>query len=223
MMDQFPLSAQQEAYAYLLDGILSGTLAAGTRLKPIEIAKHLGISRMPVREAIRQLDAEGFTVSRPNRGAVVTTLSPDDMLELFEIRAALEALAARMVVSIISAKELDALRELNGRMNIAANDVEAWIARHEEFHAFFVGVTKRSRLISITANLRKAVQPYYRIFMRRHEAPQPVEHQLVIDALASNDPDFASAALRNHVMADTGAMIEYLRDLEPHRIRDPLK
>src|SRR4051812_15328338 len=144
MMDHFPLSAQQEAYAYLLDGILAGTLAAGTRLKPIEIAKHLGISRMPVREAIRQLDAEGFTVSRPNRGAVVTTLSPDDMLELFEIRAALEALAARMAVSIISAKELDALRELNGRMNIAANDVEAWIARHEEFHAFFVGVTKRS-------------------------------------------------------------------------------
>lgn len=85
-----PPSAQQLAYIHLQDRIVSGALPGGTRLKPEPIAQQLGISRMPVREAIRQLNAEGYVTIMPNRGAVVTNRTPEDVIELFEMRAVLE-------------------------------------------------------------------------------------------------------------------------------------
>src|SRR5687767_7810298 len=89
-------TAQEEAYTYLREAILSGHYPGGTRLDLNEIARAVRASRMPVREAIRQLDAEGLVSIRPNRGAVVTQLTADDIVELFETRAVLEGLAARV-------------------------------------------------------------------------------------------------------------------------------
>src|SRR5690606_37515129 len=91
-------TAQQAAYHYIRERIISGAFPAGSKLNPAKIAQTLGLSRMPVREAILQLDAEGFANMRPNRGAIVTSLSPDGVLELFEMRSVLEALAARMAM-----------------------------------------------------------------------------------------------------------------------------
>ena len=89
-------TAQEEAYLYLRESILSGDLPGGTRLDIARVATHLGMSRMPVREALRQLASEGLVVIRPNRGVAVTQLTPEDVLEIFEMRAALEGLAARL-------------------------------------------------------------------------------------------------------------------------------
>ncbi len=89
-------TAQEEAYFYLRESILSGSLPGGTRLDISQIATHLGMSRMPVREALRQIASEGLVVIRPNRGVVVTQLTPEDVLEIFEMRAVLEGLAAHL-------------------------------------------------------------------------------------------------------------------------------
>jgi DNA-binding GntR family transcriptional regulator len=89
------LTAQQVAYIHLQDRIVSGALVTGSRINSDMVAAELGISRMPVREAIRQLDAEGYVTIRPNRGAIVTTRSREQIVELFEIRAVLEGMALR--------------------------------------------------------------------------------------------------------------------------------
>ena len=94
-LNQTATSAQQQAYLFLRDQIQVGRLAGGSRIKPEDIATELGISRMPVREAIRQLDTEGLLTIRPNRGAIVTVFSADRLSELFEMRAVLEGLCAR--------------------------------------------------------------------------------------------------------------------------------
>src|SRR5262249_40341816 len=98
MLDDPPsggTSAPQLAANYLRKEILAGRFPAGMRLKTEEVAETLGISRMPVRDALRQLHSEGLVVVRPNRGALVTRLTAKEVLEAFEIRAVLEGLAAR--------------------------------------------------------------------------------------------------------------------------------
>ena len=96
------VSAQQEAYRFLRDRILSGELTAEARLNPAEIAELLGISRMPVREALRQLDAEGLVTMRPNRAAHVTRLTAPEVEDLFEIRTMLEVMAVRYAVQAMT-------------------------------------------------------------------------------------------------------------------------
>src|ERR1700712_4074602 len=88
-------SAQQRAYQFIRGCILQGEIPGGSKINPAEIAKTLGISRMPVREALVQLDVEGLVTNRMTRGAIVTVLDPSDVEELFEMRAALESIAAR--------------------------------------------------------------------------------------------------------------------------------
>ena len=99
MSAEAPLAtAQQEAYLFLREQILSGELSAQARVNPADVADRLGISRMPVREALRQLDAEGLVIMRPNRRAFVASLSATEVEELFEIRTALEVMAVGYAV-----------------------------------------------------------------------------------------------------------------------------
>ena len=110
-------TAQQEAYRYLRERILSGDFPGDTRVNPGEVAELLGISRMPVREALRQLDAEGLVTMRPNRGALVTSLTAAEVEELFEIRTALEVMAVRSAVLAIAPDSLAELTALKDRIS----------------------------------------------------------------------------------------------------------
>src|SRR5579871_541757 len=91
-------TAEEFAHERLRELILTGELAGGTRLQQAELAARLGISRMPVRQAILRLESEGLVIQRPNRGAFVTLLGPEGILELFEMRSVLEGLALRLAV-----------------------------------------------------------------------------------------------------------------------------
>src|SRR5277367_3122292 len=109
------ISAQQQAYLYLREQIQAGRLKGGMRVKPEDIASEIGTSRMPVREAIRQLDTEGLLTIRPNRGAIVTILSPENLSELFEMRAVLEGLCARRAAATFDEDAADELTLLLNR------------------------------------------------------------------------------------------------------------
>src|SRR5260221_12684084 len=125
-------NAQQQAYSYLRSKIFSGELRGGMRLNPEEIAKTLEISRMPVREAIRQLDAEGYVVMRPNRGAVVTQLTVAEIQDLFEMRAALEGLAVRHAVPYLTDEAFYELATLKDRMDRAREEPAKWMRLHAD-------------------------------------------------------------------------------------------
>lgn len=115
--DRQPLTAEEEAYNFLLDAICGGRLRKGDRLIAEDIASEIGMSRMPVREAFRRLDAQGLVTLRPNRGAVVGGLDIDELHEVFEMRSALEGLAVRVAVARIGERQLAALERMLDEMD----------------------------------------------------------------------------------------------------------
>lgn len=209
-------SSQQQAYVYLQDRIASGALPGGARLKPESIAAELGISRMPVREAIRQLDAEGYVTIRPNRGAVVTPRSRDEIIELFEIRAALEGLALRLgaarMVGDFGEETLAELEAELQRLRGLRTDQAAWHARHDDVHDHLCRTSGRLQLEAECRRYRLAIQPYMRLYLksgRTFEQPG-FEHEHLIDALRRHDGELAETRVRSHIMANADAIAQCL-------------
>ncbi|MEQ9811333.1 MAG: GntR family transcriptional regulator [Azospirillaceae bacterium] len=213
MVSDRPASAQQQAYLHLRKQILEGQLPAGSLLKPEQVAQQIGVSRMPVREAIRQLDAEGLVVFRPNRRAVVQSLSWKEVHEIFEIRAVLEGLAARHAAINASVDDIADLHHFWDRMERAKTKPEKWIAHHDEFHQFVVRLAARPRLAAQINLLRDTCRPYFRLHISvygRPEAPGFSE-KLIIDALEEKDPAVAEQVMQEHVMAHSQWLEDYLR------------
>jgi DNA-binding GntR family transcriptional regulator len=216
MVEPGLLSAQQEAYAYLRNRILSGELTGDARLNPTEIAELLGVSRMPVREALRQLDAEGLVIMRPNRAAQVRRLTAADVEDLFEVRTALEVLAVRPAVPALNGESLAELVATMERMDRArANPVE-WLRRHDDFHDSICALGNRKRLRQELARVRLAIRPYLLMYMKVFDTVEMpgLEHTSLIDALASRDVERAEKAMRVHVANPGAGLIKFLRERE---------
>lgn len=206
-------SAQQQAYLFLRDQIQAGRLQGGARVKPENIAAELGISRMPVREAIRQLDTEGLLTIRPNRGAIVTVFSPDHLSELFEMRAVLEGLCARRAAATFDEDAADELTLLFNRLNRAQGDVDLWIERHELFHDFICQRANRPHVLAEVRKLRAAVEPYLRLSQTHPVTMNDSarQHKELIDVLRTLDPDRAEAVMRHHIDSTAAELIPALR------------
>ena len=198
------VSAHEEAYHYLFEAIRSGRLTGGAHVKTEEVAAKLGLSRMPVREAVRQLATEGFLTLRPNRGAIVTVFSRDEIMELFEMRAALEGFAMREVVVKIDAEGLRDGGAALDRLDRARGDLDRWIQAHDHFHDVLNRYCSRRRLITEVRRWRTNVEPYLRVCMRRD--PTAItdttrEHAELLDVIAKGDPDTAERTTRAHITA----------------------
>lgn len=193
--------------------IVSGALSGGTRLIPEAIAAELGISRMPVREAIRQLDAEGYVTIRPNRGAVVTSRTGREITELFEIRAALEGTALRLGAGTVTAEALADLDIELKRLRNVGTDHASWHERHDDFHDRLCRTSGRLQLEAECRRYRLAVRPYMRLYLqsgRTFEQPG-FEHERLIDALRSGDGELAERMARSHIMANADAIAQCLK------------
>lgn len=212
-------TAEQQVYDYLRDQILSGKLAGGQRLHQDEIAAQLGVSRMPVREAIRRLHAEGLVVNRPNRGAVVTTLGPEAILDLFEIRSVLEGYAAALAVPAMTPAALRMLEERHARMERARRNVTVWMQRHDEFHDGLCEITGRQRLAEHIRSLRASVAPYIRLYLSMNREPESAGfgHTILLDAIRAGDAPRTEQIMREHVMSGARAVVEFLRQSGGHQ------
>jgi DNA-binding GntR family transcriptional regulator len=210
------LTAQQEAYRYVKDRIISGQFAGDERLNPAEIAQLLGISRMPVREALRQLDAEGLVIMRPNRGALVRRLTATEVEDLFEIRTALEVLAVRPAVQALNAESLAELVATMERMDRARSNPIEWLRRHDDFHDAISVLGGRRRLREELARLRLAIRPYLLMYMKVFDTVEMpgLAHSSLIDAFAARDVARAEKAMRVHVANPAVGLIKFLRDRE---------
>ena len=205
-------TTHQQAYYYLREQILSGAYVGGERVNPATVADELGVSRMPVREALRQLDAEGLVTIRPNRGAIVTVLTPEDVREVFEIRAALEALAIGLAMPLLRGEVLDDLEHRRRRMDRVRGDAKEWIRRHDEFHDFLCRHAGRPRLRSEIARLRAAVQPYLQMYIAQHRSPEMTgyEHDTLMQVIRDGDANAAERMMREHIMSAAWGVIEFL-------------
>lgn len=210
--DRAPASAEAEAYAFLLGRIREGLLAPGTRLRAEEIATEIGMSRMPVREALRRLDSEGLVTLRPNRGAVVAGYKPEEILELFEMRSVLEGLAVRLAAPHFGEEQLVEMRDLVAHMAHGETKSARWINRHWAFHAYVCGLSGRTRLLREIERMHTVLEPYLRIWFTKVSKPLHMvdDHEALIRVLATRDPARAEAAMREHILITAPAVITFI-------------
>ena len=186
----------------ILDGIGSGKYAPGERLVESQLARQLGTSQAPVREAIRDLVSIGFLEREPHKGAVVRMLTDEDMLEIYTVRGPLDALAAELAAPQITDEHIQSLTEIKDKMieRALAQDFISAARRDWQFHILIVDVSGNKLLRRIYDNLQ--LDQYILITMRR--SSQSLEdlasrHQTIIDALKTRNPEVARQVTMAHI------------------------
>jgi DNA-binding GntR family transcriptional regulator len=206
-------SAEWTAYEYLRGEILTGRLPGGSPIRQEAIAAQLGMSRIPVRDAIAHLAASGLVTYESNRRVIVTVLQEKDLSELFEMRAVLEGLAARHAVPHLTAQDFDQLSWLAGRMDQTERAEDQWIPIHHEFHEVLCRRAGMPRLTREIHRLRQAVEPYVRVLISLHGAAElsRSRHDNLVESIRNCGPDFAERMVREHIQEASQAIVATLR------------
>jgi len=193
--------------------ILSGELLAGRSIRQEELAAQLGISRIPLREALRQLQAEGFVTSAPHRGVVVATLSLEGLREICEIRAQLEGHVLALAVPLHDAKSL---AEVEAALAATREDDfgEGWTNLNLRFHRALYAPARRPLILSEIERYHAHTERYLRVHaaLFQHRDAADREHRLMVDAIRARDPERAVAVLREHIMAIDQMVSEFMKD-----------
>lgn len=215
MAEETEIPQGQSAYRRLLDEIRSGALVPGARLREIELAERLGISRTPVREAIRQLEADGLVAHLPRQGATIRSLDHAEVVELYEMRAVLEGTAARLAARAASDIELAELVALNAELAAAPAGAQAREV-NRIFHRTLIEAARNRFLIKAMSALQKTLLILGPTTLAEPEraASAFVEHGAVLTALLARNGAEAELAMRGHVEAALSARIKGMRGRE---------
>ncbi|NYT23037.1 GntR family transcriptional regulator [Alcaligenaceae bacterium] len=194
-------SRSETAYQFLYDGIRSRRFTGDTRLVEEDIAKELGVSRTPVRQALHQLQARGLVETRQGRGFFVVKLSRSEIFALYEFREAIEGTAARFAAQHATAPEINTLRHLNVLMLESRDDYDRIVAINRQFHQALNEASHNKYLIHSLNELHDTfalMQVSTFSIPGRVEATH-AEHEAIIEAVESRDGDKAEQLLRSHV------------------------
>lgn len=201
--------AVQRAYETIRTSILSGAHAEGDHLGEADLAGVIGVSRTPVREALRRLDAEGLVEFSANRGAKVAELSDDDLEEIFGLRALLESYGARLAAPRIDRLDIERMRDLCERME-ATTDLDEIAEHNNVFHRTILGAAGNRRLVGLLTAVVQ-VPLVHRTFHRY--TPQALarslaHHRELVAALEARDGPWAESVMRSHVFSARAALTE---------------
>jgi DNA-binding GntR family transcriptional regulator len=199
-----PRSLPDIIYQWLRDRILTGQLSPGTEIRQELLARQFGTSRVPIREALSRLQAEGLITLRPRRGFAVTSLDHDEIVEIFELRMAVEEHAMRIATRArteTDVREVEALVELMESLDAAApHYLLEWSSTNRLFHTRLIECAHRKRLSEIALNLRDAIEPYIRIEANftGQVRDANIEHRQIFDAFKNKDTEMAARLSREH-------------------------
>ena len=195
-------SPVEQAYAHILQSILSGELTPGMRVPAEAVAAALGISRMPVRDALRRLEGDGAVMIFTNRGASVAQFSRHEIVQLIEMRATLEGLAARLALPQVGPNEIEELDQLRRRMEKCPDDLARWMFHHDDFHNYLTSLSSRPLLLRQTERMRIMLRPYYREYFAKSRELEilGLEHRKIVDVVRKGDPDRVEEIVRAHAM-----------------------
>ena len=202
----------------LREAIRSGILKPGERIMEIQLAEELGVSRTPVREAIRKLELEGYVVMMPRRGTYVASMSIRDINEIFEIRTALESLSNGLAADHITDDELEHLQRLLVIIGgyIKEGNIEKIVETDIEFHDLMYHAARNERLVGIISNLRDQLTRFRTLSMsypgRLEETLE--EHRMIVEAIASGDRKAASRAAERHMENSEKTLLKAMEVLE---------
>ncbi len=190
-------------FAAMREAILSGKLKPGERLMEVQLAEEMGVSRTPVREAIRKLELEGLVVMVPRKGAYVAGLTLKDVAEVFEIRSSLEGLAAALAADRITDEEVEALDNILKEISdaVAKGDIDKVIKKDGEFHQILFSASRNSRLVQMINNLKEQIDRF-----RVQSFSNPVrlknvlsEHKEIFDAIKQGNIENAEKLAKEHI------------------------
>jgi len=202
----------------LRERILRGQLRAGEQLRQHAIAAELDVSRIPVREALRQLEAEGLVTIVHDYGAVVTELSGEEIIEMFEIRMLLESYLLRHSIPALTEDQLHHAETVLDAYEQALNedsDVASWGELNWEFHATLYAAANRPKFLSMAQNIHHNADRYVRLHLLLvHDITQAKnEHRQILRLCKLRKVDEACALLEHHILSSGRQLANYLRKI----------
>ncbi|AOE85901.1 GntR family transcriptional regulator [Pseudomonas sp. TCU-HL1] len=186
---------------HLRDAIIAGALAEDTPIRQDEIARAFNVSKIPVREALKRLEAEGLVLFHRNRGAVVTRISEPELAQIFEVRVILEVQAISMAVPNMTADHFKRAEAICDEF-LQITDADRWAELNWAFHARLYEACQRPFLINLIRSIHDKIERYLRIQISlSHEAKQRAdgEHRELVEVCRRQDVEGAAALIESHI------------------------
>ena len=206
-----PRTYRQDVVASIRAAIHDGSLTGGTPLVERRIAEEMGISRAPVREALRQLEEEGLLVNIPFKGWYVTEVTPKAMAEIVSLRRVVEAFAAERAASLAKASDLRDVQRLHAEMQRAAakDDADELLELHLRFHGRFYDLAAHDLLRQVWSTMEGQLRLYLRLHQLTYDTlPHYVEaHRPIVEALAARDAEALKSAIAGHLAEHTDQLL----------------
>ncbi len=220
MTDEFQINMNEYlplrdvVFNTLRQAILTGELKPGERLMEIQLAQRLGVSRTPVREAIRKLELEGLVLMIPRKGAEVAEITIKDLEDVLEVRAALEKLAVQDACENITDAQLQELKKANNefKRTLEEEDIIARVHADMKFHEIIYAATNNHRLLQILNNLREQMYRYRMEYLKDKSSYKKLleEHDAIRKALKKHDREKAGDTIHVHIENQKESIINSL-------------
>lgn len=196
----------------LREAIVEGKLKPGQRLMEVQLAEQLGVSRTPVREAIRKLELEGLVVMLPRKGAYVADMSLKDVIDVLEIRASLEGLAASLATERISDEDIKKLESIVDEFKESVNDldVESLLKKDVEFHECIFQAANNPKLHQLITSLWEQVYRFRFTYVSDYDSTVKImeEHSMILDSIKNRDSELAKKYAMEHIQTAENFMIK---------------
>ena len=196
----------------LRGAIVEGKLKPGQRLMEVQLAEQLGVSRTPVREAIRKLELEGLVIMLPRKGAYVANMSLKDVIDVLEIRASLEGLAASLSAERITDEDIKKLEAIMEEFKDSADEsnIEALLKKDVEFHECIFKSTNNQKLHQLINSLWEQVYRFRVTYVSDYDSTVNIieEHKMILDAIKRGDSELAKKYAMEHIQTAENFMIE---------------
>lgn len=208
-----PPNHGQAITAVLRQAITVGDIQAGERLDLDDLSRHFGVSRMPVRDAIKQLQAEGLVTIYPRRRVEVSRLDEKDIDELFAMRGALEKKTLERAIGRLRSEDLSKMRQILEQMDQADTTIDGWLKMNNDFHEIINAASGWERFVAQIDVLRVNVDRYLRNYLsiRGRGSPQN-QHWALYEACRTGDVNEAKAIVEQHIGETAEALCNYLKE-----------
>ena len=195
-----PRALYEEVAELLRQRIFARTLEPGSWIDELRIAEELGISRTPLREALKVLAAEGLVTMKVRRGAYVTEVSEKDLRDVYHLLALLESDAARVVAERASTQDLEALRKRHTELEAAVDDRDRFFEINESFHRQLLELSDNKWRNQMVADLRKVMKlnRHHSLFKTGRLEQSLAEHRGIVQAICDRQPELAAQRMSEH-------------------------
>lgn len=216
-MDAY-LPLRDVVFNTLREAILRGELVPGERLMELQLAAKLGVSRTPIREAIRMLEQEGLAITIPRKGAIVAGMTEKDMQDVLEIREALEELSVQVACDKITAEEIGKLQKnmKNFENSLGSGDLKKMAQADVEFHDVIYQATHNPKLVNMLNNLREQMYRYRVEYLKNPRNHEQLlrEHEAIYKGIVEKDKVTVTDMIRKHISNQVDVVKHIIREQE---------